>query len=52
MAYDKLLSAGQMGGLTLKNRIILAAMGSNFAEEDGSCGERIKAYYEIGRAHV
>jgi 2,4-dienoyl-CoA reductase (NADPH2) len=32
--------------MELKNRIILAAMGSNFAEADGSCGERIQAYYE------
>jgi 2,4-dienoyl-CoA reductase-like NADH-dependent reductase (Old Yellow Enzyme family)/NADPH-dependent 2,4-dienoyl-CoA reductase/sulfur reductase-like enzyme len=41
-----LLSPGKIGSLQLKNRIVLAAMGSNFAEEDGSCGERIQAYYE------
>ena len=42
MTFQKLMSPG----LELRNRIMLAAMGSNFAEEDGSCGERIQAYYE------
>ncbi|MEY3018833.1 MAG: hypothetical protein RL336_1968 [Pseudomonadota bacterium] len=36
----------KLGTLTVKNRFVLAAMGSNFAETDGSCGEKIKAYYE------
>jgi 2,4-dienoyl-CoA reductase (NADPH2) len=40
------MSPGRIGELELRNRIMLAAMGSNFAEEDGSCGERIQAYYE------
>jgi 2,4-dienoyl-CoA reductase-like NADH-dependent reductase (Old Yellow Enzyme family)/thioredoxin reductase len=46
MKYSNLMSAGKIGQLELKNRILLAAMGSNFAETDGSCGERIQAYYE------
>lgn len=46
MTYKNILSSGTIGALALKNRIVMAAMGSNFAEEDGSCGERIKAYYE------
>ncbi len=46
MKYSSLLSPGKIGSLEVKNRIMLAAMGSNFAEEDGSCGERIQAYYE------
>ena len=46
MAFKHLMSPGRIGGVALKNRIMLAAMGSNFAEDDGSCGERIKAYYE------
>jgi 2,4-dienoyl-CoA reductase (NADPH2) len=46
MKFKHLLAAGRISDLELKNRIILAAMGSNFAELDGSCGERIQAYYE------
>ena len=41
-----LLSPGRIGAMTLKNRIVLAAMGSNFANEDGHCSERLIAYYE------
>ena len=44
--YAALMEAGKIGTMTLKNRIIMAPMGSNFAEEDGTCGERIQAYYE------
>ncbi len=46
MSFAKLMSAGSIGPLQTKNRIVLAAMGSNFAEADGGCGERIQAYYE------
>jgi 2,4-dienoyl-CoA reductase-like NADH-dependent reductase (Old Yellow Enzyme family)/NADPH-dependent 2,4-dienoyl-CoA reductase/sulfur reductase-like enzyme len=44
--YKHLLKAGKIGGLSLRNRIIMAPMGSNYAERDGHCGERIQAYYE------
>ncbi|MBU6258026.1 MAG: FAD-dependent oxidoreductase [Burkholderiales bacterium] len=44
--YAKLLEPGRIGGLGLRNRIVMAPMGSNFAESDGHCGERIQAYYE------
>lgn len=44
--YQHLLKPGKIGGLTLRNRIIMAPMGSNYAEKDGHCGERIQAYYE------
>jgi 2,4-dienoyl-CoA reductase-like NADH-dependent reductase (Old Yellow Enzyme family)/NADPH-dependent 2,4-dienoyl-CoA reductase/sulfur reductase-like enzyme len=46
MSSKHILSTGKIGNLELRNRIILAAMGSNFADADGSCGERIQAYYE------
>ena len=46
MNYARLLSVGKIGKLELKNRIILAAMGINYAEQDGTCSERIQAYYE------
>lgn len=44
--YAPLLEPGRIGGLALCNRIVMAPMGSNFAESDGHCGERIQAYYE------
>ncbi len=46
LQYRHLLSPGHIGGMKLRNRIILAAMGSNFAAADGHCTERLIAYYE------
>lgn len=45
-SFTRLLQPGRIGGLELRNRIGMAPMGSNFAEADGHCGERIQAYYE------
>jgi 2,4-dienoyl-CoA reductase (NADPH2) len=45
-AFRHLLSPGRIGRLELRNRIFMSPMGSNLAEEDGSCGERIARYYE------
>ncbi|MCL1037960.1 NAD(P)/FAD-dependent oxidoreductase [Shewanella submarina] len=45
-AYKHLLSPGKIGSLELKNRIVMAPMGDNFAEADGHCSERIQAFYE------
>jgi 2,4-dienoyl-CoA reductase (NADPH2) len=44
--FSHLLAPGRIGGLELRNRIVLAAMGSNFADENGHCTERLIAYYE------
>jgi 2,4-dienoyl-CoA reductase-like NADH-dependent reductase (Old Yellow Enzyme family)/NADPH-dependent 2,4-dienoyl-CoA reductase/sulfur reductase-like enzyme len=44
--FSALVQPGRIGTLELKNRMIMAPMGSNYAESDGSCGERIQAYYE------
>ncbi len=44
--YKHLLSPGRLGGMELRNRIVLAAMGSNYAAQDGHCTERLIAYYE------
>jgi 2,4-dienoyl-CoA reductase-like NADH-dependent reductase (Old Yellow Enzyme family) len=44
--YQALFQPGRIGTLEIRNRIMMAPMGSNFAEEDGSCGERIQAFYE------
>ncbi|SEJ52434.1 2,4-dienoyl-CoA reductase (NADPH2) [Pseudomonas linyingensis] len=45
-SFTHLLAPGRIGKLELRNRIVMAPMGSNFAETDGNCGERIQAYYE------
>lgn len=50
MTYSHLLEPARLGSLALRNRIIMAPMGSNFAESDGTCGERIQAYYEARAA--
>ena len=44
--FASLLFPGRIGTLELRNRIVMSPMGSNFAEADGHCGERIQAYYE------
>ena len=44
--YEKLLSEGKIGNLTLKNRVIMAAMGVDCAEPDGKAGPRVSDYYE------
>jgi 2,4-dienoyl-CoA reductase (NADPH2) len=44
--FSQLFAPGRIGSIELRNRIIMAPMGSNFAEADGHCGERIQAYYE------
>jgi 2,4-dienoyl-CoA reductase (NADPH2) len=43
--YRHLLSPGRIGSMTLRNRIVMTAMGSNQADRDGICGERSRAYY-------
>lgn len=50
MRYPNLFKAGRIGTMELANRIIMAPMGSNFAEADGTCAERIQAYYEARAA--
>jgi 2,4-dienoyl-CoA reductase-like NADH-dependent reductase (Old Yellow Enzyme family)/NADH dehydrogenase FAD-containing subunit len=46
LSFKQLLSSGHIGGLELRNRIIMTPMGSNLSQADGHCGERIQAYYE------
>lgn len=45
-AFPHLLSPGRIGHLELRNRLFMSPMGSNLAEEDSTCGERIIRYYE------
>ena len=44
--YRHLLAPGNIGDMQLKNRILLSAMGSIYAQDDGCCGERLWDYYE------
>ncbi|CAI8777820.1 2,4-dienoyl-CoA reductase [Pseudomonas sp. IT-P253] len=44
--FSHLMSPGSIGSMALRNRIIMSPMGSNLAEPEGFCGERIVRYYE------
>ena len=44
--YPLLTSPASIGNLKLRNRMIMAAMGSNFASEDGHTTDQLTAYYE------
>jgi 2,4-dienoyl-CoA reductase-like NADH-dependent reductase (Old Yellow Enzyme family)/NADPH-dependent 2,4-dienoyl-CoA reductase/sulfur reductase-like enzyme len=48
MAFDyaPLLAPGRIGSLEFRNRLFVTAMGSNLAEPDGYCGDRIIAFHE------
>ena len=48
--YPKLLSPARIGGLELRNRVVMAAMGTNYATADGYCSEQLMAYYEARAA--
>lgn len=45
-SYRHLLAPGRIGTMTLRNRIVVTAMGASLAEPDGQCGERIVRYHE------
>jgi 2,4-dienoyl-CoA reductase-like NADH-dependent reductase (Old Yellow Enzyme family)/thioredoxin reductase len=47
--FPNLLSTARLAGLTLKNRMILPAMGTNYANGDGSISQRFTDYY-VARA--
>lgn len=48
--YSHLLAPGRIGSMNLRNRILLTSMGVGFAEADGICGARIRAFNtEIAR---
>tara|TARA_B100000700_G_C15044012_1_gene856895 strand:- start:1503 stop:3635 length:2133 start_codon:yes stop_codon:yes gene_type:complete len=44
--YPLLASTASIGNLELKNRMVMAAMGSNFASENGHTTDQLIAYYE------
>ena len=55
MAGSLLVQPGTIGTLRLKNRLIMAPMGTNFGSSDGLSTERDRHYYALraegGRAH-
>src|SRR3954447_7968975 len=49
-AFEHLLSPGKIGTLALRNRILMAPMGEELAELNGTVGERQLAYVEARAA--
>src|SRR5262245_50368781 len=48
--FEHLLSPGRIGTLELRNRILMALMGEELAELDGTVGDRQLAYVEARAA--
>ncbi|HAQ08488.1 MAG TPA: hypothetical protein DCR24_13575, partial [Bacillus bacterium] len=46
MVYQYLLSEGRIGSLTLRNRVVMPAMGSGLSSPDGEITEQLIRYYE------
>ena len=46
MKYQNLFKKGKIGNLTLKNRIVMPAMGTSLASSTGEASEEIIKYYE------
>lgn len=46
MNYQNLFKKGKIGNLTLKNRIVMPAMGTSLASSTGEASDRIIKYYE------
>ncbi len=46
MNYENLFKKGKIGNLTLKNRIVMPAMGTSLASSTGEASDRIIKYYE------
>ena len=46
MGFEKLLSPIKIGGLELKNRMIMAPMVTNYCTREGFVTQQVKDYYE------
>lgn len=46
MKFEKLLSPITIGGMELKNRMVMAPMATNFSTREGNVTQRLKDYYE------
>ncbi len=45
MEFTRLFQPGKIAGLEVKNRMIMAPMGTHLAEDDGVVGDRLRNYY-------
>ena len=45
MTFEKLLSPIEIGNLTLKNRMVMPAMGTGYADADGTATDRLIDYF-------
>lgn len=48
--YASLLQPGRIGTMQVRNRIVMAPMGENFGNDDGTPSARTAAYYEARAA--
>lgn len=48
--HPQLMSQANIGGMSLRNRTVMAAMGTEYILEDGRLGERAMDYYEARAA--
>lgn len=46
MEYKSVFEPGKIGSMEIRNRIVMPAMGTNFAETDGTPGSRLINYYK------
>jgi 2,4-dienoyl-CoA reductase (NADPH2) len=46
MPFTHLLAPGRIGSLELRNRILMCPMGDELSNDDGTVGERQRAYFE------
>lgn len=44
--FRNLLKPGRIGAMDLRNRIVMASMGTYLAARDGTITDRLKRYYE------
>ncbi len=45
MNYERMSRPGRIGGLEIKNRVVMPAMGCSLAESSGEAGQRMIKYY-------
>lgn len=47
MSYENLMRPIRIQNMTLRNRVMMAPMGTNLANPDGSISEEHKNYYQL-----
>lgn len=51
MSYRNLFTQGQIGSLTLRNRVVFPAMATRMAESDYTVGKRLREYHALRAKH-